>query len=402
MNTPKLSRLIESVADVFNAGKIAELLTEPAKKHYIVANILLPNPVRKPDDFTSEASLLRPEFQIASFNFRTKEFEEFSGWCNSSEPFAWRLVHGDSGRGKSRLMVELCTHFNGHATGNHWVAGFVNVEKFRDNPDSFELLFDEPKPLLIVLDYAERQSEVVIQLLRRSYERAVSNAKQTTRVLLIARRSTDLWNNVFNSDEVLQTLGRSRLQDVNLSSVTETASVEDVFETAYGDFAQHFGKTESVPQFDFSKLAPNGHHPDIGLVHMLALLAVLSPEELNWQSNSRPTQDELLGFLLGREIRFWQKAAKGMGLPPELCKVPVLSEAAALLTLSSQQGAITNADEARSVLRNGTLLHDQSQALLDLMVTVFRETYSGIGYVNGVAPDLLGDFLIMNHMGKDV
>ena len=88
-----------------------------------------------------------------------------------------------------------------------------------------------------------------------------------------------------------------------------------------------------------------------------------------------------------------------MGLPPELCTEAVVAEAAALLTLASQQGAIVDAREARAVLRSGALLADQSEAQLDQIVSVFRETYPGIGYVNGVAPDLLGDFLIMRQSG---
>jgi hypothetical protein len=133
---------------------------------------------------------------------------------------------------------------------------------------------------------------------------------------------------------------------------------------------------------------------------LLALLAVVAPAELNWQANSRPTQDELLDFLLEREKSCWVKTATSFNLCSELCDYKLLTEAAALLTMASQQGAIANAHEARAVLRAGTLLHDETEARLNQIVSVFRETYPGPGYVNGVTPDLLGDFLIMQQMAQ--
>jgi hypothetical protein len=398
MNSVKFSKWLEASAEFVNLSKFAGLATEPLKKDYAIRHVLIPDPVKTPDKHMSEASLLRPDLRIVEFDYRAAEFEDLCNWCNSSEAFGWRLVHGDSGRGKSRLMVELCAHLNGHATGNDWIAGFVNVERFRGDPEAFDLLFDTPKPLLIVLDYAERQSEIVTQLLKRSYQAAVKFPERTNRIALVARRSTDVWDQIFRQDCDLHLLGRRTLADIRLSPVTETAAIEAVFASAFKAFSTHLGKSHSAPQFNFSMLAPKGGHPDIGLVHMLALLAAIAPGELSWQVNDRPTQDELLDHVLGRERRVWQKTAEGKGLPTELRTEPVLLEAAALLTIASQQGAIGNAHEARNVLRKGTLLAGQSEAQLDQLVSVFRETYPGIGYVNGVVPDLLGDYLFTQQM----
>ena len=146
-------------------------------------------------------------------------------------------------------------------------------------------------------------------------------------------------------------------------------------------------------------LAPKGGHPDIGLVHMLALLSVAAPSELNWQAKRGQHRTNCLSFMIGPRNTILEEGCERHGLPPNCGNRGGRGEAAALLTLASQQGAIVGAQEARTVLRSGALLADQSEAQLDQIVSVFRETYPGIGYVNGVAPDLLGDFLIMRQSG---
>ena len=128
---------------------------------------------------------------------------------------------------------------------------------------------------------------------------------------------------------------------------------------------------------------------------VLALLAAVAPAEFGAGKNFRPTEDDVLGFLLARERRHWSRAAAALGLPPALRSDAVLGEAAALLTLASQQGAIATAADARAVLRTGALLGDQPAALLDRIAEIFRETYPGTGHVGGVTPDLLGDYLIL-------
>jgi hypothetical protein len=390
----KYAKYIEAAAQLVSFDKFAEIATEPAKKEHLIRHALMPDPVKKPDKHTSPAAHLRAEMRIVPFDYRANEFEDFCQWCASEEPFAWRLVHGDSGRGKSRLLIELCVHHNGHKTGTHWIAGFINVDMFREDQTAFELLFETNKPLLIVLDYAERQSEIVTQLLKRSYERSRNHPDRITRIVLISRRSTDVWDKIFREDNVLHSLNRSLLAEFHLKPVMTGTDVKAVFSDGFNAFSRHFATAPTMPEFDFSTLTSKGQTLDIGLVHMLALLAVKAPDELNWQTNARPTQDELLQFMLHREIRFWQKTAHDLGLPPELRTQEVLAEAAALLTFAAQQGAIVDAPQARRVLRGGTLLKDQTEARLDLIASVFRQTYPGPGYANGVAPDLLGDFLI--------
>ena len=399
MDLAKYAKLLEAAVKPIGMDGVVELVTAQAKIDAAIARILIPNPVRKPEPDTSEAALLRSEYRVANFQYRTDEFENLLGWCNSDKAYAWRLVHGDSGRGKTRLVVEVCQHLNGTGTGNHWLAGFVDVARFQDGLEAFDMLFDTNKPLCIILDYAERQSDIVTELLKRSRRRAIDHPDTITRVLLVARRRSDIWEQIFRQDSDLHTLSRTALEDFQLTSVMAAYEIKDVFLAAYRDFAAHFRKSAEPPEVDFSRLSTAGNVPDIGLVHMLALMAVLAPDELSHGRNARPTQDDILSFLLDREKRHWCKAARAMNLPIEVQAENVLAEAAAAITLTSQQGAIANAVDARNVLRVCTLLAGQNEAVLDRIVALFRETYPGIGYVNGVAPDLLGDYLIMMHEG---
>lgn len=398
MDTETFSKYLKALAATVGGGEFADLLTEQARKDAAIRRFLLVDPVREPHADLTPAALLRSEYRIVDFRYRDDEFESFTAWCAAEQPCRWRLIHGDSGRGKTRLMVELIGYLNGHKSGNHWIAGFISVDRFQSDSaldlDAFDLLFDTPKPLLIVLDYAERQSAIVTELLKRSRQRAEARPGTTTRIALVARRKSDIWDRIFTADNDLHSLKRGLLEDLRLSSVTEGFNIEAVFAEAFEDFTRHFRAAHPAPRIDFSRMMRANKHPDIGLVHMLALLAVIAPSEIIGRMNSRPTEDEVLTFLLEREKRHWLKTAKGLHLPPELQQESVLTEAAGLLTLASQQGAISSASEARNVLRSGTLLAGQTEAMLDRLVAAFRETYPGIGYVNGVAPDLLGDFLI--------
>ena len=261
MDVPKFTRILEATAQLVGADKFAELVTEQAKKDHAIRHTLLPDPVKQPNKYMSDASLLRPELRIVGFDFRAAEFEDLCRWCSSENAFGWRLVHGDTGRGKSSLMVELCARHNSHATGNDWIAGFVKAERFRDDAEAFDLLFDTPKPLLIVLDYAERQSEIVTQLLRRSYQRAVQTPDRTTRIALIARRSTDVWDRIFRSDDVLQSLNRRRLDNFRLKPVTEAVPVEAVFAAAFDDILEIFQKVGRAPQYQFFHAGPQRRPP---------------------------------------------------------------------------------------------------------------------------------------------
>ena len=356
MDARKFTKYFEAAAQLIGADRFAEILTEPAKIDAVIRHVLMPDPARSPEIDTSDAALLRSEYKIVHFDYRNREFEDLLEWCNGIKPYAWRLIHGDTGRGKTRLLVELCGHLNGNATGNHWVAGFLDVDHFANDPGAFDVLFETTKPLLIVLDYAERQSSIVTELLKRSRRRAQEYPKRITRIALAARRRSEVWDQIFRQDSELSKLKRGLLEDMRLNAVTDVFEVKHVFVAAFGDFCTHLGLQLDAPELDFSLLTRSGTAPDIGLVHMLALLAALAPEELDQRTNTRPTEDEVLDVLLDRERRHWKKAARALSLPSELCQENVLLEAASLLTLASQQGAIGNAAEARDVLRAGALL----------------------------------------------
>ncbi len=76
MNILKYAKLFEAAAQLFGADKLAELAAEPAKKQFVVRNLLIPDPRRTPDAYCSDAARLRAEFQVVEFDFRAREFED--------------------------------------------------------------------------------------------------------------------------------------------------------------------------------------------------------------------------------------------------------------------------------------------------------------------------------------
>ncbi len=400
----RFARLVSAIAEFFNLSKASEIVMEPVVNYAEIRNELLPDPCETLPKRTSPFAVLRPEYRIVEFDYRHALLDELIDWCSwkNDQHVGWKLVTGETGRGKTRLMVELCAEMNNASRGD-WIAGFLNIERFsprseKTNEDAinraYDVLFQSPKPLLIVVDYAERHSKIVKELLVRSLRRDDQAKPGVTKIIFVARGRSDIWNEIFSEPKQLRGLGSSDLQEINLEPVAHEYSAQEQFAKAVERFAAHRGENIAAPTLDFAGLARAGEPPDIGLIHMLALETVLSAGTNLDRQNSRPQRDNILHDALEREQTYWAELAADRNIAPELQQIEILTAAAARLTQPAQQGAIATAADARRVLALEELLEDQSAANLNALANLFREIYPGIGYVNGVVPDLLGDYLI--------
>ena len=114
----------------------------------------------------SPTELLQAKFGIVPYRDVTGMAVDLLGWCtDESRRIAGRLVHGQGGLGKTRLLIEVAATLRDRG----WIAGFLDrpherVEAtLKQRWQALEQLIDrgDDAGLLIVMDYGEgRQDEV--------------------------------------------------------------------------------------------------------------------------------------------------------------------------------------------------------------------------------------------------
>ena len=116
-------------------------------------------------DGMSNVRLLSAKSTPVPFLDRAETLTRLEMWARSEERFAIHILGGDGGSGKTRLGVELCrrlTEPNAHRRGGEvWKAGFLQNIAQSDHTSSN----DDTSSLLIVMDYAEGQPEMVTEII---------------------------------------------------------------------------------------------------------------------------------------------------------------------------------------------------------------------------------------------
>jgi hypothetical protein len=108
-----------------------------------------------------DAAVLRAEYQVVDFHAeRQPELEALQAWCASDEPVSVQLITGPGGTGKTRLAIQLLG-----ALGPNWRAGFLHRRAEEVTPFALDGVFADPRPLLLVVDYAETRRPVVERIL---------------------------------------------------------------------------------------------------------------------------------------------------------------------------------------------------------------------------------------------
>ncbi|WP_157436979.1 ATP-binding protein [Actinoplanes subtropicus] len=234
--------------------------------------------------------LLNAGNRVVRFIGREQELAELTGWRESGAAMAVRLVHGGAGQGKTRLahrFAELA-----HAAG--WIT--VRARHSRDavvQPVAVAAgnALVEVKPLLVLVDYAERWplSDLLALLLDRRL-----HAGRALRVLLLARPLGAWWDAL--TYRLSEALG-VRADSTELAAF-DTARIgpREVFEVARACFATALGIAEPghpAPELEGSFLT----------VHMAALAQVLAVRH----GETPPTDPaQLSAYLLSRERSHWQ------------------------------------------------------------------------------------------------
>src|SRR6202008_2750023 len=331
----------------------------------------------RPD--ASPAALLSADVGVVPFYGREAELQDLDRWCDADAPLALRLYTAPGGFGKTRLLRH-CVSVRAAA---RWDAAFLPEAALSDTAVS-ALLVEGRKPLLLVVDYAERRrGDLIAGLLA-----ARSKSRPRVRIVLLARAAGDWWIELKRAGGGVGDFFQGPAVEGPFSLPPLTDSVEarrESYENAVRAFSDQLGRDEAAAL----STDPPLHHEDferVLLVHAAALAAV---------EGEQVPSDELLDWLLAREERGIDRARErqaGLGLEMQRAT----RHAAALVTLP--QGADFR-DETVEIISRAPGLRDQPRARREQVAEVLHALYHGRRWCDGVEPDLVGEHLVGRCLG---
>jgi hypothetical protein len=286
----------------------------------------------------SLSRLLRADSAVVPFRGRTRDLDQLEHWPASPRGLRVAVVTGAGGAGKTRLVAELCARAERRGS----VAGFLR----RGVPRERICALAGGAPVLVVVDEANSRPDDVAAAIA-----ALAGAASATalRVVLVAREQGGWWSalraELDNEQDALDTLDTALL--IELDAVEPTAEGRlTAFTHACTAFAATLGYA-----------APPRRQPDLSpamfssvfFIHLAALSAILGGEQ---HLTGRIVGEELIGFALEREARYWKATAETQGVTVDA----VARRRALALAARTTPG---NEDEAAKML---TLVPDFADA----------------------------------------
>ncbi|MDF1778471.1 MAG: hypothetical protein P1V13_20785 [Rhizobiaceae bacterium] len=394
----RIERVIDSaaaVAGIFGAGDIVRLLSDPAKQQLgfdrLTDEKLVPDPRRPLPKHLLTSGRLLPAYQVIPFDFRNDELDDYLTWCGQYDtPLAVRLITGDSGRGKTRMMVELAGKLRDAGpirpgyTKSLWASGFVDFPALQraangGSGDPYEVPFAADRDLCLIVDYAENRPNEVTRLLRAAVAAIDEDRQGLIRIILIARQHTEVFDTILR-DQKLAERASAEIRDIPLGPVANPDA-----------FFQHACKALVVPET--GRVYPPGlksEAPDFGLLSLAALLAAKD------ETTVTGSETQILDKVLDHERRYWEGAARRYGVPEVLLGQRAHEIVATNLTFYGLQGAIPDMSAGVKLIAEIPLLAGQPSVVLQALVRTISDLYPHPdGRIEGVGLDLLGDHLVI-------
>lgn len=366
----------------------AQARGKPSRPLSASAEVLLwSGTARRPRE-PSPAALLNARYRYVPFYKagRAELLAELESWRYAQEAVSIRLFHGAGGMGKTRLFIEWSKQLRRQG----WRAGFlagraVDVSLFEEL-----VVSAAERPVLVVIDYAESQQQLV-RLLRVVARWRDGGSAGRLRVALLAREVGDWWEVLQESSTALGALLGERAPTAVSALAPHGAEREEVFREAAKTFARIRGKNvpPAAPEYLREPLFER-----VLFIHMAAL-AVVEGLELSGQG--------LMDGMLDHEERFWsewwealRRVHAGDGerrLSQEKCRLAVCA-----LTLV---GGAAEKQDARALQLRACGEVDELMMLLLRDLYPAAEEGGGPGYVGWLEPDLLGEAMVLRTLRRE-
>jgi hypothetical protein len=320
------------------------------------------------------SSLLRPDAQIVSYYDPHGNLTVLEKWALSSVPVSVQLIHGEGGVGKTRLAIEGCELLRSKS----WKAGFCvfPIESFLVR---LEELLLSPKPVCLVIDYAEYQIDEVVGLLR-----AILRAEQKLqhiRIVLLSRDVRYWYDQVCLENELIQRFGGTA---VNRFRPKSPCLKDDDRQVLFKDSVRAFAKC-------LRRKMPRSLNGEIGGLSKVNVLALQIRALILFQSRNGTLGDDDIDLLLGRERRFWSRMLSQYQIPPSCLDLVAIAVAAT----TTVRGLPTRKDTV-TLLRSISEMDSEPGAIVNSLSQLLSSIYPGEMYVEPLMPDLLGERLIEN------
>ncbi len=292
-----------------------------------------------------------------------------------------QVIHGPGGAGKTRSALELLQRAELRGWSGLWLSANLPTDALGAWK---ELLLGHPRPLLLVVDYAEGRQPELLRWLRTALDDALKRMDGLRVHLLCLSRGTDWWDQLSlqpECDTELAALLAPGPAHLGLIAVPDwpdaPADRAQAFDAALSDYAAALGETEPIYPWRPDLGSTDYAHP---LYLHLAALAALAGE--------RPGHGHALrAALLRREWRHWQRNA-----PAALAGVESWEDWADALALLAFSHGLEVAELGAAL---GHLAFAQPSEWANALARIYP---SQGGSVAPLTPDLLAEHLLVERL----
>jgi tetratricopeptide (TPR) repeat protein len=315
--------------------------------------------------------LLRPEYGVVPFSGRQAEVADITDWSSSGAATAARLITGPAGQGKTRLALHLCDLVRAEG----WLAGVLPDDS---EPAAVARLGGISAPLLLVVDYAEGQTERLLDLATTLTRRPPG---APTRLLLLARSAGEWLRGLHeHPDDRVAGLFLGAVEHCLMPLARGTADRHAEFARALRAIAGRLGRSyddvDPPPDLGMDRF---GRVLDIHAAALAGLLDRSSPGE-----GSDPRWDPVMR-VLHHERRYWRRTVAVYELPdPSRARLDSVVAAATLF------GASTST-QATDLLSGLPTFQGEKYETVARFARWMADLYPGPLTLNPLRPDRLGE-----------
>ena len=338
-------------------------------------------------------TLLRPEEEVVSFR-RRPELDELLTWCATEAHIGVRLLTGEAGVGKTRLVVQLGRELSKGGWRTFWVP--------RGNEEvAIDSVREVGQPTVLVVDYAETRD----RLARLLSAVADDTAGPDMRVVLLARSAGEWWQQLIADADYPVREILAYVAPIILGPLSrEEAEQHKVFYDAVADFAARLGALR--PQ---TPRPPADPYAVVLVLHAAALLAVLDEEERGNDGRQPPTSADITAGLLRHEASYWRHGAEARGLHLDSAVLRRVVAVACLAGADNEADAVVLlsciGDLADSGERRGQVarwLHDLYPVGLNAPAGSTPTTQPGESneaeWLGSLRPDMIAEYLVVDEL----